>query len=188
MNTYEAKVLLRQSLICLAMSMEQIRLRETEKCIGYDEPMQDHLAQCTSTKVPYEMSSVEDCCEYLNRLYKGFEEASNHEIQMEKKFMMADFDVAHICDMVMGYIGHDFPEDLVECAREINNVADELLPPFSKHIQNDKGCKKLLGSFLKKADEIIKRHHLQTWKDGEYSLPLGYLHDWMRRRYWEEQS
>ena len=52
MNTYEAKVLLRQSLICLAMSMEQIRLRETEKCMGYDEPMQDHLAQCTTTKTP----------------------------------------------------------------------------------------------------------------------------------------
>ena len=187
MNTYEAKVLLRQSLVCLAMSMEQIRIRETEKCMGYDEPMQDHLAQCTTTKTPYEMSSVEDCCEYLNSLYKGFEEASNHEILMEKKFEMADFDVAHICDMVMGYIGHGFPDNLVDCAREINDVADELLPPYSKYIQNDKGCKKLLSLFLKKTDEIIKKHHLQTWNDGEYSLPLGYLHDWMRRRYWEKQ-
>ena len=183
----EALMALRLELSSLCMLMESVRQEQIDKVAGEYLPMQDHLAQCTSTKVPYEMSSVEDCCEYLKRLYKGFEEASNHEIQMEKKFKMADFDVAHICDMVMGYIGHYFPEDLVECAREIDDVANELLPPFSKHIQNDKGCKKLLGLFLKKADEIIKRHHLQTWKDGEYSLPLGYLHDWMRRRYWEKQ-
>ena len=34
MNTYEAKELLANSLKCLAMSMEQIRQRETEKVMG----------------------------------------------------------------------------------------------------------------------------------------------------------
>lgn len=48
MNTYEAKELLANSLRCLAMSMEQIRLREIEKVVGREEPMQDHLAECTA--------------------------------------------------------------------------------------------------------------------------------------------
>ena len=64
MNTYEAKVLLANSLRCLVMSMEQIRLREIEKVVGREEPMQDHLAQCTcGVSTPYEGSSVENCCE-----------------------------------------------------------------------------------------------------------------------------
>ena len=43
MNTYEAKELLANSLRCLAMSMEQIRLREIEKVVGREEPMQDGM-------------------------------------------------------------------------------------------------------------------------------------------------
>ena len=53
MNTYEAKKLLLQSLRCLAMSMEQIRQRETEKVMGDDEPMQDHLALDGRARINY---------------------------------------------------------------------------------------------------------------------------------------
>lgn len=41
MDTYEAKKLLADSLRCLARSMDQIRLRELEKVMGDDEPMQE---------------------------------------------------------------------------------------------------------------------------------------------------
>ena len=186
MNTYEAKILLRQSLRCLAMSMEQIRLREIEKVAGVDEPMQDHLAQCTCTLTPYEGSSVEDCCEYLKKLYMGFEEASNHEILLERKFEMASFDVAHICDMIMGFIGHEFPENLIKCAREIDALVYKTLPAKDLYEKSDTMCKNVVNSFLKKADKVIEKHGYKNWKDGEYSLSLGYLGEWMKRKYWEE--
>ena len=187
MNTYEAKNLLLQSLRCLAMSMEQIRLREIEKVAGYDEPMQDHLAQCTcGVSTPYEGSSVENCCEYLQKLYKGFEEASNHEILLESKFEMASFDVAHICDMIMGFIGHEFPENLIRCAREIDELAYKTLPAKDLYVKSDTMCKNVVACFLKRADKVIEKHGYKNWKTGEYSLSLGYLGEWMKRKYWAQ--
>ena len=53
MDTFEAKNLLEESVRCVARMMEQIRLRECEKVMGLDEPMQDHLAQCSQTFAPY---------------------------------------------------------------------------------------------------------------------------------------
>ena len=185
MNTYEAKILLMQSLRCLAMSMEQIRLREIEKVVGDDEPMQDHLAQCTAAKTPYEGSSVEDCCEYLKDLYKGFEEASDHEIEIERKFDFADFDVAHICDMIIGFIGHGFSENLIRCAREIDEQVYKTLPAKDLYVKSDQMCDHVVASFLKKAEKVIEKHGYKNWKTSEYSLPLGYLGAWMRRKYWE---
>ena len=187
MNTYEAKKLLLQSLRCLAMSMEQIRQRETEKVMGDDEPMQDHLAECTSARTPYEGWSVDDCCLYLKRLYEGFDLASKHEILMERKFDYPDYDVAHICDMVMGFIGHGFPDGLVACAREINDVAKRLLKAKTHFMKGDRFCEQVVTDFLTQAETIMEKHGFKDWKDGEYSLSMGYLASWMQRMCQEKE-
>lgn len=186
MDTYEAKELLADSLRCLARSMEQIRLREIEKVVGEDEVMQDHLAECTWAHVPYDGMSVDDCCDYLKRLYKGFDEASKHEIKMERKFNMAEYDVAHICDMVNTFIGHGFPDELVACAREIEKLAKHTLPAKDLYVKSDTMCGHVVNSFLKRAEEIIEKHHYKNWKKGDYSLSLGYLGAWMKRLYWNQ--
>ncbi len=71
MDTFEAKNLLEESVRCVARMMEQIRLRECEKVMGLDEPMQDHLAQCSQIFAPYEDSEFEECMKYLQHLRDG---------------------------------------------------------------------------------------------------------------------
>ena len=185
MDTFEAKNLLEESVRCVARMMEQIRLRECEKVMGLDEPMQDHLAQCSQTFAPYEGSDFEECMEYLQRLRDGLVKAYEHEHQSSiiADKNNGDYDMVHICDMVMGMIGHGFPDYLVECAKEINTVVKKNFPS-GNYIQSDKGCAKLLEKIIPKAADIIKKHHLQMWRDGDYSLPLGYLQSWIARRYW----
>lgn len=186
MDTYEAKELLEDSVRCLARMMEQIRLREIEKVIIYDdEPMQDHLAQCVSPVPPYEDMDFDKCLEYIKDLHQGFKEASDHEIKLERLFAPENHEVGHICDMVMGFIGHGFSDNLVACAQEINLVAKEALPRGRNYVKSEKGCQKMMEAFVKKAKDIIEKHGYKTWGDGTYSLPLGYLGAWMRRQYWE---
>ena len=187
MDTHEANQLMEESLRCLARMMEQIKLREIGKVVGWDEPMQDHLAQSAYACIPSEHTSFKDCIEYLVQLHKGFEEATEHEILSSK---VADregnnYDITHIADMVMGGIFHKFPDDLLACAKEIYEEYFRILPPYKKYVKNDKGCRKVLDEFIPKVVEIIKKHDLQTWKDGEYSLPIGYLETWMARNYWQ---
>lgn len=184
MNTFEAKNLLVNSLRCLAMSMEQIRLREIEKVEGDDEPMQDHLAECTCCLTPYEGSSIEDCCKYLQNLYKGFKEASDHEIKLERTFNLADYDIAHLCDIVRGFIGHGFHDDLVACATEIAGIYKKALQALGHYVQSEKGCDQFVGDILPQAIEIIKKHKLMYWKEGDYSVTIGYLVSWLKKKYW----
>ena len=184
MDTYEATKLMENSVCCLARMMEQIRLRETEKAIGYDEPMQDHLAQCTLSATPYVGMDFEKCLDYLKDLHKGLLEAAEHEIEMERKFSLVDLEVGHICDMVMGFIGHGFPDDLVACAQEIYQVVKEVLPRGNSYIKSDEGCQKMLEAFIPKTKDIIEKYGYKTWREGAYSLPLGYLESWICREYW----
>ena len=185
MDTYEAKNLLAESLMCLARSMEQIRLRETEKCVGFDEPMQDHLAQCTHNRHPHEYSTVKECLEYLELLYKGFKTASDHEILLEKRFKLAELETGQICDMIMGFIGHGFPDDLVACAKEVKELSEKFLSHKDYRMKSDESCRIVVGGFLKAASEVIEKHGYKTWEYGTYSLPLAYLGSWMVRKYWE---
>lgn len=185
MNTYEAKVLLANSLRCLVMSMEQIRLREIEKVVGREEPMQDHLAECTAGLHPHEEMDVENCLEYLKKLYIGFKDASDHEILLENKFSIAELELGNICDMIIGFINHDYPDNLVACAREINQLAQKLLPAKGHHVKSHDHCMMVVMKFQKEAMTIIEKYGYKTWQDGMYSLPLGYLQSWMEREYWE---
>lgn len=187
MNTYEAKGLLLDSLRCLARSMEQIRIRETEKCMGRNEPMQDFLAQCAHTKIPYGGSSVKDCLEYLKSLYDGLEEASKHQILENKiaKQFHYDYDLTNIADMVRGSICHDYPDNLLVCANEIEEWSKQFLPGKDRYMKCEIGCERAVKAFLEKAEKTIKKYKEQTWEEGSYSLPLAYLANWMRRMYWE---
>lgn len=185
MDTYEAKELMEDSVRCLARMMEQIRLREIEKVMGNDEPMQDHLAQCTMAVTPWEGMDFEKCLEYLKNLHNGFKEAAEHEIKKERLFCLANWEVGDICDMVMGFIGHGFSDDLVACAQEIYQVGQEVLPRGRNYVKSEKGCQRMLEAFVPKAKDIIEKHGYMTWGEDTYSLPLGYLESWMKRKYWE---
>ena len=184
MNTYEAKVLLENSLRCLAISMEQIRLREIDKVVGREEPMQDYLAECTRCIQPYQETSAEDCLNYLKNLYRGFCEASDHTDQIEGKFSVDEYELGNVCDMIMGHIEHDFPDNLVECAREIYKLAINVMPAKDLYAKSKSLCEHVVASFEKQAAKIIEDHGCKTWNDGEYSLPLSYLGSWMERVYW----
>lgn len=187
MELYEAKAILGTSLRCLAMSMEEIRKREIDMVRGQDEPMQDHLAECTWGVRPYESMDVDECLKYLRRLYKGLCQAAEHERKADYIVMTTKCDVSviQIADMVFGMIGHDFPEDLLACATEINEVYKKLLPSGKKYNPTEFGCEKVVEKFLNQAEAIIKKYHLDTWRDGRISLPMGYLQAWMERKYWK---
>ncbi len=187
MDCYEAKELLAESVRCLARTMDQVRLRELEKCVGKDEPMQDHLASCTECVFhPYEGTSVEDCCKYLLCLYNGLDEVVQHDSLMHKHYKYTDYEFALVADMVAGNIKHGFPTDLIYCARDIKVYADKLVPPNGKHSKSKAEYEKIANKFVEECEKIIEKYNLRTWEKGSYSLSLGYLEAWLERRYWKD--
>lgn len=181
MEYIEAKELLENSVRCVAMSMEQIRIRLIDHVVGRDEPMQDHLASCTWAILPYEWSSMEDCLKYLGHLYEGLKHAAEHDDVVNKQGLYVN-DVALIADMLRGFTLSKYPDYLLDCARDVSDVAQILLRRYAceKTEENRKECVTL---FLSDVKEIAEDHGVNLNNDGKFSLPLAYLHDWMCREF-----
>lgn len=186
MDTYEAKNLLYGGLCNLARMMDQIRIRECEKVMGIDEPMQDHLAMCVAGSIPYEGASVKDLCNYFQRLYDGFKEASDHDILIGRKFHVSDYEVPYVCDMIVGFIGHGYHDDLVACAREVYAVAKELVNPFERCPKSEKNFRKIMTEFFDRVIPITRKYGYDISDEKGFSVPIGYLSSWMERRYWNK--
>ena len=183
MEYIEAKELLENSVRCVAMSMEQIRRRLIDHVEGKDEPMQDHLAECTWAIQPYEFSSMEDCLKYLELLYNGLKHAAAHDEVVNRQELYVN-DVALIADMLRGFTLSKYPDYLLECARDVADDAQILLRKYAS-VKTEENRRICVASFLEDLKEIAEDHGVKLQDEGKFSLPLAYLHDWMCREFEE---
>jgi len=182
----EAILAMEMNLRSTCMMLEAVRNNQVEKAVDLDWlPMQDHLAQCVTTRTIDECSTAEDCLKYLEQLYKGLTEAMEHYENANEKVGSINLEVAQFVDMLMGYIGHSFPENYVECAREcldayeqmpIDSVEDKCVDNFISW------RRKVLNKF----DDILKKHNIDITNKGDWSICEAYLVEWLGRKYWKE--
>jgi hypothetical protein len=80
----DAILAMEMNLRSTCMMLEAVRNNQVEKAVDLDWlPMQDHLAQCVTTRTIDESSTAEDCLKYLEHLYKGLTEAMEKGIILE---------------------------------------------------------------------------------------------------------
>ena len=181
MEYIEAKELLENSVRCVAISMEQIRRRLLDQVVGRDEPMQDHLAECTWAIQPYEWSSMEDCLKYLEHLYDGLKHAAEHDDVVNRQELYIN-NVALIADMLRGFTLSKYPDYLLNCARDVSDNAQTLLRKYAS-VKTEKNRRKCITLFLNDVKERAKEYGVNLNVEGNFSLPLAYLHDWMCREF-----
>ena len=86
--------------------------------------------------------------------------------------------------MMRGFICTKYPDYLLECARDVSAEARLLLMAYGRKKRNEDNRKQMLTEFMTKVKALAEKHgvDLQNSK-GQFSLPLAYLHDWMNRKY-----
>ena len=183
MEYIEAKELLENSVRCVAMAMEQIRHRMIDYVMERNEPMQDHLAECSWAIHPYEGSTMKDCLDYLRHLHDGLTKAAEHDREVNTKGLYTN-DVALIADMLRGFICTKYPDYLLECARDVSAEARLLLLAYGRKKRSEDNRKKMLTEFMTKVKALAEKQGVDLQnRDGQFSLPLAYLQAWMYRKY-----
>lgn len=183
MEYIEAKELLENSVRCVAMAMEQIRHRMIDYVMERNEPMQDHLAECSWAIHPYEGSTMKDCLDYLRHLHDGLTKAAEHDREVNTKGLYTN-DVALIADMLRGFICTKYPDYLLECARDVSAEARLLLLAYGRKKRSEDNRKKMLTEFMTKVKTLAEKHGVDLQNSrGQFSLPLAYLQAWMYRKY-----
>ena len=84
----------------------------------------------------------------------------------------------------MGYIGHSFPENYVECARECLDAYEQIPidPDEDKGVDNFNSWRRMV---LNKFDDILKKHNIDITNKGDWSIREAYLAEWLGRKYWK---
>ena len=168
------------------MMLEVVRHNQIDKAVEYDWlPMQDHLVQCVTPNTMYDGTSIKDCLQYMEQLYKGLTKAMQHYKNSWNKVRMNEPEVTYMTDMLYGFIGHSFADNYVSCARECIK-AYEQTPIDPDEEKNDANFNKWRRTVLDKFDAILKRHEIDITNNGEWSIREGYLVEWLGRKYWKE--
>ena len=167
----------------LCMMLEVVRNEQLDRAVDYDWlPMQDHLAQCVPCKTMYFDSSVKECLEYLEQLYKGLTRAEEHVSLAYKKDLMMHSEVAYIADMLWGDIINEYPNNYVACAKDCYRVYERLQPKY-RGKKSDKMRLEWQREVMTEIDKICKKHKVKFTIDGEWTLSEGYLMEWLGRKY-----
>ena len=182
----EAIKVMEMNLRSTCMMLETVRHNQVEKAICYDWlPMQDHLAQCIPTVTISPESSVENCLEYLEQLYKGLTKAMAHYQKGNRIVGDVGCDVVYMVDMLYGLIGHQFNEDYVNCARECVKAYNQTpIDPHEK--KSDENAHIWRNKVLDKFDVILKKYDIDITENGKWSIREGYLVEWLNRKYWSD--
>ena len=181
----DAILAMKMNLRSTCMMLEAVRNNQVDKAVDLDWlPMQDHLAQCVTTRTIDECSTAEDCLKYLEQLHKGLTEAMEHYENANEKVGSINSEVAQFVDMLMGYIGHSFPENYVECARECLDAYEQIPidPEEDKGVDSFNSWRRMV---LNKFDDILKKHNIDITNKGDWSIREAYLAEWLGRKYWK---
>ena len=182
----EAIKAMEMNLRSTCMMLETVRHNQIDKAVDYDWlPMQDHLAQCVHGVHICQESSVEDCLEYLEQLYKGLTKAWDHYEKGNRVLGVLECEEAYMIDMLYGFIGHQFNEDYVNCARECVKAYNQT-PINPNEVKNDENAYAWRRKVLDKFCAILKKYDIDITENGEWSIREGYLVEWLDRKYWSE--
>lgn len=177
----EALKTMRMGLVSQCMMLEEVRRREVFKVMGEYPPMQDHLADCTLNETPDLEWDVEDCLTYLEYLHNGFRQAFLHGQLATKKGLDKDFDVAIIADMLWGGINHNYPDNLVNCAKEVNELIKKMKPKVAKQVNDYR-----LGwqrKVIQEIKNICEKYEVDFPIYDEYTIQEGYMMEWLKGIY-----
>lgn len=183
MNLLEVKSLFETSVRCLAISMQEAMKRQLMMVEDGDFAMNDHLVFSLPQMELHDESDVEKCLESLKSMYRGLQDVEDFYMWDNANFSYLDWEAPQIATLMMGFVAGFKNENLPPCAIEVQNLSRELLRSASGK-PNDVEFRNLRDEFISRLKAITDKYGIDLGWEEKYSLPLGYLNDWFKSKYW----
>ena len=143
----------------------------------HDLAVQDYLAEeCAIHRI----SSGEETPKlYVQKVLDAINEMVNH-LGRGRQLGLNDLE-QRMVDTLWGWVPHNYPDNYVNCAKEVSAVIQQLLP--SEDSERDE---KAYIAFHTKVIEEVKRlaeKHDVVFDTTKYNLSAGYLDEWLPFEY-----
>ena len=152
---------------------------EFSRVVGKDDAVQDYYAeQSDSTYLNHHDITL--CNEYISGVLEGLETVRVHRLKGQQ--LGLDDEQMRVTDALWGWVPHDYPSEYVEAAKEIVATVDKAMPD-ALVIRSRNGFIKFKNKVFAKMESIVKKHDLSVDLMDGYNITVGYLYDWLLRKY-----
>ena len=129
--------------------------------------------------VSIDQSDIAQCNDYVITGIHTLEEAERHKQQAIQ--LGIDRECGSIVDSLCGTLMHDYPEQMVACAKELQQLSTSLLPKDRASMSRKKRQDWRFAT-LDACDPILKKYGIDL-DTKEYNISMNYIMDWLDLKY-----
>jgi hypothetical protein len=127
-----------------------------------------------------DLSDIAQCNDFFIVGIETLEEAERHRQLATQKGL--DRECASIVDALCGTLMNDYPEDMVACAKELQQLADSLLQPIDALTMDNIKQGRWVHSTLNACKPVFKKYGIE-FKTYRQNISMNYLQDWLHLKY-----
>lgn len=152
---------------------------EFSRVVAKDDAVQDYYAEHSDTSF-LNHHDLSMCNDYISGVLESLETVRVHR-QKGQQLGLND-EQMRVTDALWGWVPHDYPSEYVEAAKEIVAAVDKAMPD-ELVIRSRNGFLKFKNKVFVKMESIVKKHELSVDLMDGYNITVGYLTDWLLRKY-----
>ena len=155
--------------------------REYDRVVAHFDAAQDYYAEhCHSGSL--NVQQTEQCETFVTSVLDAIATVLSH--QQRGRELGLDDDGLEVVDALWGWMPHDYDADCVAATREICEAAEAAMPAPTV-IRSRKGFAQFQQPVMQQMEAIARKHDLDIDLTDKYSITMGYLTDWLYRKYME---
>ena len=143
--------------------------------VDHNPPVQDLVAQECDR-----FNAAEEPDDYVRRVLTSLQEVEDHLRRGEVLGLQGDEQV--LTDMLWGYLPHDYPENYVAMARELNLYLMAHQPARAL-LRNEATFAAYEDPIFRKCEELAQQHEVD-FDTKTINMPASYVHYWLKDRFY----
>lgn len=153
--------------------------REYDRVVAHFDAAQDYYAEhCHSGSL--NVQKTEECEAFVTSVLDAIATVLSH--QQRGRELGLDDDGLEVVDALWGWMPHDYDADCVAATREICEAAEAAMPAPTV-IRSRNGFALFQKPVIQQMEAIARKHDLDIDLTDKYSITMGYLTDWLYRKY-----
>ena len=130
--------------------------------------------------MPIDLSDIAQCNDFFIASIEILEEAERHRQLAAQRGL--DRECGSIVDALCGTLMNDYPDEMVACAKELQQQADSLLQPIDAHTMDNIKKGSWAHSTFKACKPVLNKYGIE-FKTYRQSISMNYLLDWLHLKY-----
>jgi len=153
--------------------------REYDRVVGHFDAVQDYYAEhCRSDLL--DLQKTDQCEAFVASVLDAIQTVLDH--QQRGRALGLDDDGLEVVDALWGWMPHDYDADCVAATREICEAVEASMPA-PKVIRSRNGFAHFQKPVIQQMEAIARKHDLDIDLTDKYNISMGYLTDWLFRKY-----